>query len=195
MLCNKAPERIPQTSSLAFASCPVVLLQAHALAAQMAKDAVKTVERALDEGRILSPGSCSHKAKSPRVCKRAPEPAHHTAACIRVSYLVMCGFVLTVGSCHTDDGAEVDEEGPTSEQLSDIVASASSVLSAHSGKVRICWPSPQQLDFKSERLALCRSSFLVMSSHVGMCQKDVPYLQHSMCWGCECDETCTGLTP
>jgi hypothetical protein len=33
------------------------------------------------------------------------------------------------------DGAEVDEEGPTSEQLSDIVAAASSVLAARGGKV------------------------------------------------------------
>ena len=33
------------------------------------------------------------------------------------------------------DGAEVDEEGPTSEQLSDNVAAASSVLAARGGKV------------------------------------------------------------
>lgn len=45
------------------------------------------------------------------------------------------------------DGAEVDEEGPTSEQLSDIVAAASSVLAAGGGKVSQGHGSRQLQDF------------------------------------------------
>jgi hypothetical protein len=128
----------------------------------MARGTVKIVEAALDDGRISTGADCGESTWSATHCgicklKRSCN-VHACKQHVRAADVFCQPSMHSVHTEHqvwnkglesiatwteilkwkrdvSGDGAEVDEEGPTSEQLSDIVAAASSVLAARGGKV------------------------------------------------------------